>query len=152
MHRIKQLILLLFVGTLISTSFTFAANPKLEFRATWLTTHYRIDWPSSLATSTSGIDAQKRQLRAILDTLKAGNINAVMLQVRPTADAFYHSSYEPWSHNLTGVRGQDPGYDPLQYCIEECHKRGMELHAWVVTIPIGKWNTYGCQQLRRRYP
>ncbi|MBR4459896.1 MAG: family 10 glycosylhydrolase, partial [Paludibacteraceae bacterium] len=128
----KQIILtvLILVGTLISTDLCNAeSNPKREFRATWLTTHYRIDWPGTLATSANGIAAQKRQLCAILDTLKAGNINAVMLQVRPTADAFYQSSYEPWSHNLTGTRGANPGYDPLQYAIEECHNRGIEIHA-----------------------
>ena len=77
MKKTLALTLLFALGTLCST-FVFAANPKREFRATWLTTHYRIDWPSTLATNASGITAQKRQLCAILDTLKAGNINAVM--------------------------------------------------------------------------
>ena len=136
-------------ATLLVSSISFGANPKREFRATWLTTHYRIDWPSSLATNANGVAAQKKQLCALLDTLKAGNINAVMLQVRPTADAFYQSSYEPWSHNLTGTRGQYPGYDPLQYAIEECHKRGMECHAWVnpFRYEVNK-NSYGNVDLR----
>ena len=153
MNKKIFLILLITVGTLISTSLSDAANPKREFRATWLTTHYRIDWPSSLATSASGVTAQKKQLVAILDTLKAGNINAVMLQVRPTADAFYQSSYEPWSHNLTGTRGQDPGYDPLQYAIEECHKRGIEIHAWVnpYRYEVNK-NSYGNVDIRAAHP
>ena len=144
---------MIIVGTLFSTGLGFSANPKYEFRATWLTTHYRIDWPSSLATNANGVAAQKRQLCAILDTLKAGNINAVMLQVRPTADAFYQSSYEPWSHNLTGTRGQDPGYDPLQYAIEECHKRGMECHAWVnpYRYEVNK-NSYGNVDIRAAHP
>lgn len=130
-----------------------AKNPKRELRATWLTTHYRIDWPSTLANSESGVAAQKRELCAILDTLKAGNINAVMLQVRPTADAFYRSSYEPWSHNLTGTRGKDPGYDPLAYAIQECHKRGMELHAWVnpFRYEVNK-NSYGNVDIRAAHP
>ena len=152
MKKTLALTLLFALGTLCST-FVFAANPKREFRATWLTTHYRIDWPSSLATNASGITAQKRQLCAILDTLKAGNINAVMLQVRPTADAFYRSSYEPWSHNLTGTRGQDPGYDPLQYAIEECHKRGMECHAWVNPFRYEvNANSYGNVDIRAAHP
>ena len=153
MVRIKQLIILLFVGALFSTGFSFAAYPKREFRATWLTTHYRIDWPSTVAINAAGVDAQKRQLRNILDTLKAGNINAVMLQVRPTADAFYQSSYEPWSHNLTGTRGQNPGYDPLQYAIEECHKRGMECHAWVNPFRYEvNANSYGNVDIRANHP
>ena len=153
MNKKSFLILLITVGALISTSLSYAENPKYEFRATWLTTHYRIDWPSSLATNANGIAAQKRQLCTILDTLKAGNINAVMLQVRPTADAFYQSSYEPWSHNLTGTRGQDPGYDPLQYAVEECHKRGMECHAWVnpFRYEVNK-NSYGNVDIRAAHP
>lgn len=152
----KQIILtvLILVGTLISTDLCNAeSNPKREFRATWLTTHYRIDWPGTLATSANGIAAQKRQLCAILDTLKAGNINAVMLQVRPTADAFYQSSYEPWSHNLTGTRGANPGYDPLQYAIEECHNRGIEIHAWVnpFRYEVNK-NSYGNVDIRASHP
>ena len=141
------------VGTLISTSLSYSANPKYEFRATWLTTHYRIDWPGTLATTPSNITKQKNQLCSILDTLRAGNINAVMLQVRPTADAFYQSSYEPWSHNLTGNRGQDPGYDPLQFAIEECHKRGIELHAWVnpFRYEVNK-NSYGNVDIRAAHP
>ena len=128
-------------------------SPKREFRATWLTTHYRIDWPSTLATNATGVAAQKRQLCALLDTLKAGNLNAVMLQVRPTADAFYQSSYEPWSHNLTGTRGQNPGYDPLQFAIEECHKRGMELHAWVNPFRYEVTaNSYGNVDIRAAHP
>ena len=153
MSKLKYFILLLIVGTLVSTSLCNAANPKREFRATWLTTHYRIDWPSTLATSASNIQKQKNQLCAILDTLKAGHINAVMLQVRPTADAFYQSSYEPWSHNLTGVRGQDPGYDPLQYCIEECHKRGIECHAWVNPFRYEvNAGSYGNVDIRLNHP
>lgn len=132
-----------------------AGNPKREFRATWLTTHYRIDWPTTVASSSSSsqIAAQKKQLCAILDTLRAGNLNATMLQVRPTADAFYQSSYEPWSHNLTGTRGQDPGYDPLAYAVEEAHKRGLEMHAWVnpfrYEVTAG---SYGNADIRAEHP
>ena len=104
------------------------ASPKHEFRATWFATVTNIDWPT--ATNLT-VDQQKAELRAILDKLQAGNINAVCLQVRSQGDALYKSSYEPWAVALTGTRGKDPGYDPLEYAIQEAHKRGMELHAWV---------------------
>ena len=104
------------------------ASPKHEFRATWFATVTNIDWPT--ATNLT-VDQQKAELRAILDKLQAGNINAVCLQVRSQGDALYKSSYEPWAIALTGTRGKDPGYDPLEYAIQEAHNRGMELHAWV---------------------
>ena len=104
------------------------AFPKHEFRATWFATVTNIDWPT--ATNLT-VDQQKAELRAILDKLQAGNINAVCLQVRSQSDALYKSSYEPWAVALTGTRGKDPGYDPLEYAIQEAHNRGMELHAWV---------------------
>ncbi len=129
MRNIKHL----FIGFLLLSCFTcaFAESPKREFRATWVTTHYGIDWPKTKATSAAGVEAQKKELIAILKKLQAAHMNAFTFQVRPVADAFYKSSYEPWSDQLTGTRGQDPGYDPLAFAIEEAHKRGMELHAWV---------------------
>lgn len=102
------------------------ANPKYEFRATWLTTGFGIDWPK-----TTNIDAQKESLCKIFDVMARGNMNAACLQIRSFSDAMYRSSYEPWSSTLTGTRGGDPGYDPLAFAIEEAHKRGLELHVWV---------------------
>ena len=102
---------------------------KYEFRGLWCATVTNIDWPSNGAKG--NIAKQKQELIDILDALQAGNINAVCLQVRSLSDALYQSSYEPWAAALTGTRGQDPGYDPLAFAIEETHKRGMELHAWV---------------------
>ena len=102
---------------------------KYEFRGLWCATVTNIDWPSNGAKG--DIAKQKQELIDILDALQAGNINAVCLQVRSLSDALYQSSYEPWAAALTGTRGQDPGYDPLAFAIEETHKRGMELHAWV---------------------
>lgn len=119
----KKTILFL-VGLLVCTC--MFANPKREFRATWLTTGFSIDWPK-----TRGVDAQKKELISKLDVMKAGNMNVVCLQVRSFCDALYKSSYEPWADCLTGVRGQDPGYDPLAFAVEEAHKRGLELHVWV---------------------
>lgn len=108
-----------------------ATNPKHEFRATWLATVSGIDWPKTKATNNATREQQKQELIDILDKMKAGNLNAVCFQVRSLCDAMYQSSYEPWSIALTGTRGKDPGYDPLQFAIDEAHKRGMELHVWV---------------------
>ena len=122
----KKLLIFLFALGWISAT-TFAQDqPKHEFRASWMTTAASIDWPRSKTP-----DAQKLELQQKLDALAAGNHNAVCLQVRSFCDAIYKSSYEPWADCLTGTRGQDPGYDPLAFAIEEAHKRGLELHAWV---------------------
>lgn len=127
-------------------------NPKYEVRAVWLTTIGGIDWPHSYAQSERSAEKQKEELRAILDRLQKANINTVLLQTRIRATTIYPSQYEPWDGCLSGFPGKSPGYDALQFAIDECHKRGMEVHAWVVTIPVGKWNSYGCRQLRKRFP
>ena len=111
--------------------FTYAEQPKCEFRATWLATVQNIDWPKTKVTSNTTREQQKKELTDILDKLAAGNMNAICMQVRSLCDAMYQSSYEPWSVALTGTRGKDPGYDPLQFAIDEAHKRGIELHVWV---------------------
>ena len=121
----KKSILFLSFVLIISLSLQ-ATNPTHEFRATWLTTGFGIDWPK-----TKNVELQKESLCDILDVMAKGNMNAVCLQVRSFADAIYQSSYEPWSSILTGTRGEDPGYDPLAFAIEEAHKRGLELHVWV---------------------
>ena len=118
--------ILLFLFTLAVGVSTLYANPKHEFRASWMTTGYGLDWPRQKTA-----DAQQQELRQKLDALVAGNHNAVCLQVRSFCDAIYKSSYEPWADCLTGTRGQDPGYDPLEFAIQEAHKRGLELHVWV---------------------
>lgn len=136
---------------------TFAINyPKVETRAIWLTTIGGLDWPHSYAQTGSSIDRQKAELTKILDQLQKANINTILLQTRVRATTIFQSTeasgLEPWDGCLSGVPGKSPGYDALQFAIEECHKRGMELHAWVVTIPVGKWNGYGCKQLRAKHP
>lgn len=102
---------------------------KREFRAAWIATLVNIDWPSR-----RGLTAQQQQQEFVkhLDFLHENGFNAVIVQVRPAADAFYPSPYEPWSQYLTGKQGQAPfpKYDPLQFMIEETHKRNMEFHAW----------------------
>ena len=104
-------------------------DPKREFRGTWVATVENIDWPSKPGLST---DQQKKELTTLFDFLRDAGMNAVMLQIRPAADAFYAKSREPWSKWLTGKQGQAPypAYDPLEFAITEAHKRGMELHAW----------------------
>ena len=96
--------------------------------------------------------AQKQELTRILDQLQQAGINTVLIQARVRGTTIYPSSLEPWDGCLTGKPGTSPGYDALQFCIDECHKRGMECHAWIVTIPVGKWNTLGCKQLRQKFP
>lgn len=113
------------------------SQPKYEIRATWLTTLGGLDWPSQKATSAKGIERQKQELCEILDALKRANFNTVLLQTRLRGDVIYPSAIEPFTESLTGHEGGNPNYDPLKFAIEECHRRGMELHAWIVTIPIG---------------
>jgi uncharacterized lipoprotein YddW (UPF0748 family) len=98
-----------------------------QFRGMWVATVANTDWPSA-----PGLPAaeQRSELLALLDTAVDRRLNAVILQVRPTADAFWPSPYEPWSQYLTGTQGQDPGWDPLGFAVHEAHRRGLELHAW----------------------
>ncbi len=101
-----------------------------EFRAVWVATVENMDWPSRPGLST---EQQKREMIAILDKLVELHMNAIILQVRPAADALYQSSIEPWSSFLTGEMGRAPSpyYDPLAFAVAEAHKRGLELHAWI---------------------
>ena len=127
-------------------------TPKREVRAVWLTTIGGLDWPHSYAQSTKSMERQQKELCSILNRLQKAGINTVLLQTRIRATTIYPSSYEPWDGCLSGFPGRSPGYDALAFAIEECHKRGMEVQAWVVTLPVGKWNALGCQRLRKRYP
>lgn len=104
-----------------------STTPKEEFRGAWVSTAYNIDWQSSSGTST---DSQKQHYINLLNDMKYMNFNAVMFQVRPMGDAFYPSNYAPWSKYITGTLGKDPGYDPLQFALEEAKKRNLEFHAW----------------------
>jgi uncharacterized lipoprotein YddW (UPF0748 family) len=98
-----------------------------EFRAAWIATVHNLDWPSRPGLSAG---AAQGELVRMLDGLRALNMNAVILQVRPGGDAFYRSPLEPFSPWLTGQMGRDPGWDPLAFAVAEAHRRGMELHAW----------------------
>ena len=129
-----------------------AQTPKHEVRAVWLTTIGGLDWPHRYSYNGNGTDIQKQELCNILDKYKDAGINTILLQTRIRGTVIYPSQYESWDGCLSGKPGISPGYDALQFAIDECHKRGMEIHAWVVTIPVGKWNAKGCTQLRKRFP
>lgn len=116
------------------------SQPKHEVRAAWVTTAYALDWPRHKATNATGIRKQKEELIAILDKLSAANFNTILFQTRVRGDVIYPSTTEPFSAVLTGTTNRNPGYDPLAFAIEECHKRGMECHAWMVAIPLGNLN------------
>lgn len=127
--------LLLFTGL-----YLVAQQPKREVRSVWLSTAWRLDWPSTTVPDATGTNessretarnVQKSGLISVLDKLQAANFNTVFFQVRPMSDALYNSRYEPWSQYLSAVRGADPGWDPLAYIIEEAHARGIEVHAWL---------------------
>ena len=128
------------------------AQPKQELRAVWLTTLEGLDWPSVKGTSASIEQNQKQELRHIFDMLKHANVNTILFQTRIRGTVTYPSRIEPWDGCVSGTFGKAPNYDPLQFAIEEAHKRGMELHAWVVTVPTGKWNSFGAKQLRQTHP
>ncbi|HUW91733.1 MAG TPA: family 10 glycosylhydrolase, partial [Bacteroidales bacterium] len=105
-------------------------SAEREFRAAWVATVANINWPSKPGIP---VEDQKREAIQLLDLLYKNNFNAVVFQVRPHADAMYKSDLEPWSYYLTGEQGKapEPFYDPLEFWIEEAHKRGIELHAWL---------------------
>ncbi len=126
MKKIKMLAVLIALCLNIQWGNAQTDFPKREFRGAWI---------QCVNGQFQGMSASvmKKTLISQLDNLEGAGINAVIFQVRAEADALYKSSYEPWSRFLTGVQGVAPsqGWDPLQFMIDECHKRGMELHAWI---------------------
>ncbi len=141
---------LLFIVAMMAFS-TLSASAysvvKAEFRSAWVATVWALDWPTTGASA----ETQKAEIDRMLDSLAGNNFNAVNFQVRSMCDAMYKSSYEPWSSYLTGNRGEDPGYDPLQYVVEGCHKRGMECHAWVNPYRFStgsNWSTDADEKLK----
>ena len=121
--KIKS-IFLSFVLLLVTTTAGMAQSPKREFRGAWI---------QCVNGQFQGLSKETMQktLASQLDALQQAGINAIIFQIRAEADALYQSSYEPWSRFLTGVQGKNPGWDPLQWMIDECHQRNMELHAWI---------------------
>ena len=149
----KRYLLILLI-TLIFPTLLWGADRyvKREVRGVWVATVYGIDWPSTTGYTISIRNQQKEEMIQYLDVLQENNFNAVYFQVRPMCDAFYKSSYEPWSSYLTGQRGRGPGWDPLAFVVEECHNRGLECHAWVnpyrwATTADG-WNTVQDRRLK----
>ena len=127
-----QYLLTCILGVFIISGFkTYGQNisPKYEFRAAWIATVENIDWPTQRNLSSQ---EQKQEFINMLDLLKDVGINAIVMQIRPAADAFYYSKYEPWSQWLSGKQGKspEPYYDPLEFMVKETHKRNMEFHAW----------------------
>ena len=126
--RIYTLLTVLLLSLIITAPVTAQLH---ELRSFWIATVWRLDWPQTAGTSVTAANQQKRQMTELLDRLAEANYNAIWFQVRSMCDAMYDSKYEPWSSNLTGTRGATPAYDPLEFIVEECHKRGMECHAWI---------------------
>ncbi|MFD1532560.1 glycoside hydrolase family 10 protein [Pseudonocardia aurantiaca] len=106
-----------------------------QMRAVWIAGVDNVDWPSRPGLSVAD---QQQEYRTILDDAQRRRLNTVMVQVRPTADAFWPSPFEPWSQWLTGTQGQDPGYDPLAFLVQETHNRGLAFHAWFNPFRISK--------------
>ena len=130
MFKPSGLLISLFFLLSFSRSNAQQDSVKPEFRGVWIATVSNIDWPEKPTVSS---EDQKAQFIKLLEMHKRNGINAIVMQIRPATDAFYDSPFEPWSEFLTGTQGQPPvpWYDPLQFMIEECHKRGMEFHAWM---------------------
>lgn len=120
-----------------STDVIEMPETQREMRAVWIATVANIDWPSEPGLSAA---QQKSELRSIFDRIKMMNMNTVIFQVRTATDALYRSDLEPWSEYLTGEQGKEPSpyYDPLQFAIEEAHRRGLEFHAWI--NPFRAWH------------
>lgn len=104
-----------------------------EFRAAWLTTAYKLDWPGSYTNATE----QQNYLISLIDKIYGLNMNVVLFQAMTSSAAFYRSTILPWTDYLTGTQGQDPGYDPLQVAINAAHAKGMELHVWMNPLRVG---------------
>lgn len=141
----------LFLSILAACSlYASAGNPKREFRGAWLHTVYQSQYAKMSPAET------RNYLCEQLDLLKAAGCNAILFQVRPSADAFYPSKLEPWSRFLTGTAGQAPSpeWDPLQFMIEESHARGMELHAWLnpYRVTTSKNEKLPAEHLYHRHP
>ncbi len=122
---------MLAVALLTMAGAIHAQSPKRSMRSIWLTSYQCIDWPSQRGTSQAVIKKQQDEIIKYLDDHKRRNFNGVCFHVRTWSDALYKSSYEPWSEFVSGKRGTDPGWDPLAFVVEEGHKRGLEVYAWV---------------------
>ena len=130
MLRFTLGLLLLFIVHTTDAQLNLADKNIFEFRGVWVATVENIDWPSKRGLSN---EDQKREFIALLDLHQKNGMNAIIMQVRPSGDAIYPSTLEPWSEYLMGKQGLPPSpfYDPLEFMVQETHKRGMEFHAWI---------------------
>jgi uncharacterized lipoprotein YddW (UPF0748 family) len=131
---LRRLTLLLVFVLAASSSLVLAQAsgvriPKREVRAVWIATVGGLDWPKSHDPT-----EQRRSLLEMIVKLKASHFNTIFFQIRGRGDVMYDSPFEPWSDQLTGTLGRNPGWDPLGFMLEEAHKRGMEIHAWFNTF------------------
>ncbi len=124
-----------------------------EFRAVWVATVFNIDWPSKPGLSA---DDQKQEIIDMLNNIQKWNMNAIIIQVKPSSDAFYKSKLSPWSKYLTGKQGVDPGYDPLASIIKEAHKRNIEVHAWFnpfrLSAGSSSWSSLSSDNIAYKHP
>lgn len=145
------------VCTLYSVLCILSASAEISFRGAWIATVANIDWPSAEAVGNT--EKQKNEMIFLLDSLESLGLNAIILQVRPTADALYLSELEPVSHWLTGTQGswnEQESYDPLDFTIKEAHERGMEVHVWLnpYRVNLAKTDTSSLapDHIMRRHP
>ena len=145
----KRSIIIIALLVAFVTSFAISATdvpPKREQRGMWITS-YLNDWPSGAITA-SNTPIMQNACRKMLDTLRVNHINAIYYHVRAMCDAMYNSAYEPWSSYVSGTRGVAPAFDPFGYLIEEAHKRGIEVYAWVNPYRYGHGdNMWGQSEL-----
>ena len=148
MHKIFSLLILFLTG---ATGLFASHPPATEVRAVWLTTNYGLDWPRNRTS----LEVQKRELIEILDKLKEYNFNTVFFQVRGRGEVLYNSHLEPMSSLIAPAGPGRPAVDPLAFAVEECHKRGLACHAWVVTYPLGNdrhVRSLGARAVTKRNP
>lgn len=152
---LRSVLLLLLAAITLTAPAAAEWGVRREVRAVWLTTIGGLDWPTRSAQNAAGWERQRTELRQQLDALQRAGINTVIVQTRIRGTVIYPSALEPMDDCFTGLPDMRPDYDPLQFCIDECHQRGMECHAWVVCFPVGKFaqqKRYGRQAINLRRP
>lgn len=152
MAKLRNIVIGIFI--IHYSLFIAPLNAQIAFRGAWIATVANIDWPSTEAVGNDSL--QKAEMVWILDSLQSLGINAVIFQVRPTADALYQSEYEPSSHWLMGKQGDSLTYDPLAWTIEQAHSRNMEVHVWLnpYRVNLAKTDTsmICADHIWRKYP
>lgn len=134
--KLKHLILLAGLASLIMSCAVRTEAPVKEARAVW---YSRFEYCG--ATRTYDQDSIRQHITQVINKAADANFNIILFQIRGNGDAYYRSDIEPWGEHLTGELGKDPGWDPLEFAIEQAHSRGLELHAWVNTFPVWRGTT-----------